>query len=489
MSGQVNTCPPSSHGSDLYRRIKRRLGRTFRRLYHQRCLVLTGKPSSYQFPGIEGGSLGHKGIRTPLPGSGCFSCDRQYYGVGLHKQRRRHAFRISMCSPVETPVLVQPQRNLPESPSHSGPAQCDSRQTIPTPSGHSDGVVSPPGHICPDLAQVASSQGGSVCDKVQPQTTSVCIPSSLSQSIGCGCVEPVMGGAVPVCISTSSSPNKCPDKGSQPSVPKDDNSGPGLAKHALVVGSSGDVIPNTGLSSKLPGSPDSAFQRKPSQGSALPEPSCLAPRAKNIREQGFSDQVATRIEAPQRRSTRFVYEAKWAIFVRWCKAHQVDFHSPSVEQIVDFLLHLFQDKKLQPSTIEGYRSAIADKVGNFTVNISKNENLNRLLDSFHRDRPKGSRGVPSWNLSLVLHQLTKAPFEPLRKVSLKHLTFMTVMTSKRNPLMLLESGMNSLMMCAVQHQLPPSERSLRLICMQKPIRHSLPCHPVSPWYDLAISPD
>ena len=60
------------------------------------------------------------------------------------------------------------------------------------------------------------------------------------------------------------------------------------------------------------------------------------------------------------------------------------------------------------------------------MNISKNENLNRLLDNFHRDRPKGRRGVPSWNLSLVLHQLTKPPFEPLRKVSLKHLTFKTV---------------------------------------------------------------
>ena len=65
--------------------------------------------------------------------------------------------------------------------------------------------------------------------------------------------------------------------------------------------------------------------------------------------------------------------------------------------------------------------------------------------------------------------------------------YLTVITAL--PLMLLESGMNSLMMCAVQHQLPPSERSLRLIYMQKPIRHSLPCHPVSPWYDLAISPD
>ena len=40
--------------------------------------------------------------------------------------------------------------------------------------------------------------------------------------------------------------------------------------------------------------------------------------------------------------------------------------------------------------------------------------------------PKGHRGVPSWNLSLVLHQLTKPPFEPLRKTSLKHLIFKMV---------------------------------------------------------------
>ena len=80
--------------------------------------------------------------------------------------------------------------------------------------------------------------------------------------------------------------------------------------------------------------------------------------------------------------------------------------------LADFLLYLFQDRKLQPSTIDGYKSAIADKLGNSSVNVSKDENLTRLLDSFQRDRPKGRRGIPSWNLSLVLHQLTKAPFEP-----------------------------------------------------------------------------
>ena len=120
----------------------------------------------------------------------------------------------------------------------------------------------------------------------------------------------------------------------------------------------------------LPNCPDLLTQ--PTQGSAEPEPSRLAPRTKAIWEQGFSDQVAIRIEAPQRWSTRFVYKAKWCVFVRWCKANQVDFHSQSVEQIADFLLHL-QDRKLQPITIDGYRSAIADKVGNSAVSINKNE--------------------------------------------------------------------------------------------------------------------
>ena len=40
--------------------------------------------------------------------------------------------------------------------------------------------------------------------------------------------------------------------------------------------------------------------------------------------------------------------------------------------------------------------------------------------------PKAGWGIPSWNLSLVLHQLNKAPFEPIKEASLKHLTFKTV---------------------------------------------------------------
>ena len=66
----------------------------------------------------------------------------------------------------------------------------------------------------------------------------------------------------------------------------------------------------------------------------------------------------------------------------------MDFRLSSIKQIADFLLHLFQEKNLQPSTIDGYRSVIGDKLSNTFLNISKDENLNQLLDSFHRDRPK-----------------------------------------------------------------------------------------------------
>ena len=115
----------------------------------------------------------------------------------------------------------------------------------------------------------------------------------------------------------------------------------------------------------------------------------MDPRALAIKEQGFSEEVAARIEAPQRGSTRSVYEEKWTIFTKWCLSNQVDFRAPPIKIVADFLMYLFQDRKLQSSTIDGYRSALVDKLENSPINVSKGENRTRLLDSFHRDRPKG----------------------------------------------------------------------------------------------------
>ena len=104
----------------------------------------------------------------------------------------------------------------------------------------------------------------------------------------------------------------------------------------------------------------------------------------------------------------------------------MDFRSPSIGDICNFFWYLFNDLNRCPSTIEGYRTAIADTLGNTKQNICTNPEIARLIASFHRDKPKSSRSIPKWNLSLVLQRLNQPPFEPQEEAALKFLTWKTV---------------------------------------------------------------
>ena len=104
----------------------------------------------------------------------------------------------------------------------------------------------------------------------------------------------------------------------------------------------------------------------------------------------------------------------------------MDVTKPTIPQIADFFNYLFTDKNLKPRTIAGYRTSVADGLGSTGQMVSQSLDLNRLIASFHRDRPSANRSVPNWDLSLVLLALTRPPFEPLAKADLKILTFKTV---------------------------------------------------------------
>ena len=118
-------------------------------------------------------------------------------------------------------------------------------------------------------------------------------------------------------------------------------------------------------------------------------------------------------------------QVKVGLFEKWCRENSVDFSTPSVKQISDFFMYLYQDLNRRPSTIDGYRTAIVDTLGPAGHHIAQSSDLHRLLSSFHRDCPESSRNLPKWNLSVVLNELTKAPFEPMKDTDLKHLTLKT----------------------------------------------------------------
>ena len=365
-------------------------------------------------------------FRASLSEPDCLGGDRQHNCGRLYQQTRGYEIRLSLCPPLETPFLVPPQRNSSESQAHSGSVECHSRQAVPAQSGDPDRVVPVPTGVQSLVFQLGPAADRSFCHQIQSQASQVCLSCSGLDSLGGGCSQPSMGQPECVRLSPSLPAQSGRIQTGESRISQNDLNRSGLAQHVLVLGPDQSIKSNS-LQSSLREEPvDSTVQRPSPQELESSESACLAPRALSIRRQGFSEEVAARIEAPQRSSTRAVYKSKWAIFVKWCESSQVDFRAPSLKQVADFLLYLFKERQLQPSTIEGYRTAIADMLGNDPVHFGKDESLTRLLDSFHRDKPKGRRGVPAWNLSLVLHQLTKAPFEPMRKASLKHLTFKTV---------------------------------------------------------------
>ena len=419
--------PTKTCSANLYRHIKRRVGRSLKRAHGKGKLVASRKQAAHKLPRVKGSLSGLKRISGPL---------YQHYNIVL-------------IATDNTTVVAYVNK---EGGMNSGPlctllwrilTWC-TRNAVTLKARHIPGHLNVIADKLSRLGQTIQTEWSlnpevfqAICNRWhRPQVDLFAtrfnnkLPQFVSgprpPSMGSGCSQPVMGRTGPIRLPTGSHLGQSGGEVVRLPVQQNDTDCTRVAKHALVLGSGSYVQSDPPVPAQPAQSANSTIQPDLTQKSVKSQPPCLAPRATTIKEQGFSEAVAARIEAPQRRSTRSVYEAKWTIFTKWCLSNQVDVRAPPLKAIADFLLFLFQDRKLQPGTIGGYRSAKAGKLGNSPTNISTDENLTRLLYSFHRDRPKGRRGIPSWNLSLVLHQLTKAPFEPLKEASLKHLTFKTV---------------------------------------------------------------
>ena len=81
-------------------------------------------------------------------------------------------------------------------------------------------------------------------------------------------------------------------------------------------------------------------------------------------------------------------------------------------------MYLYQDLNKRLSTIDGYRTTIVETLGLAGLHFSQSLDLNRLLSSFPRDRPKSSRNLPNDTFAVMLSGLTKAPFEPMKDTNI-----------------------------------------------------------------------
>ena len=167
------------------------------------------------------------------------------HGSCLYKQRRGDEVWPLVCLTMENPDLVHQQAGYSHSPTHSRPAECCCKQAIQTRSDISNNVVSHSRYFPSNMPQVAQTSNRPLHDEVQHQAAQVCVPSTGPPGLGSGCTQPILGRSGPVCLPTSSNFGQSGGEVAGLPIQKNHCDCSRVSQHALVLGSSSYVQPNS----------------------------------------------------------------------------------------------------------------------------------------------------------------------------------------------------------------------------------------------------
>ena len=109
----------------LYRRLKRRLGRSLRANLYKRSVVRQGKKATHKCSRAEGGFSGPSKVQGPVSNPNSVGGYRQFNSGSLHKQTRRNPLGGDVRSPVEDHDLVPSLPDNIKSKTHSRVSECD----------------------------------------------------------------------------------------------------------------------------------------------------------------------------------------------------------------------------------------------------------------------------------------------------------------------------------------------------------------------------
>ena len=309
-------CRPSSQRPQyptLYRRLKRRLGRSLRSKFYKGSVVRSGKKATHKRPRIEGGLTGPLRLQGPVPEPNSASCDGQLNSGSLHQQTRRNSLSRDVCSPVEDYDLVPSLSHNFESQAHSRVPECDGRPSVQVQPSAVNRMVSASAGVQTDLPKVVHTSCRLICHSPEPQTSTVRISCPRPKGLGHRCSEHKLDESHCLCLPSYGSPSQGDPKDQAMPLPDHRNS-PRLARDALVLGPSAALNRDPTTTPSVNDPTQTVPQVCVPQQPITAQPPRLVSRSGQLQEQGFSVEVAERIAAPQRSSTRTIYKSKWALF-------------------------------------------------------------------------------------------------------------------------------------------------------------------------------
>ena len=273
-----------------------------------------------------------------------------------------------------------------------------------------DRVVSPPSGGEDTSSCVGQSVNRPVCDLPQREAAPVLLACPGSPGRLRGCVSSSLGrpGSVRV-------PSLCSGR-PRPAVIacREDSGRASLAREGVVrrlAASSDPTAPGSALLGQAASA--TPLQSVPSRRPRA-EPSRVATLKRHYRKSGFSGRAARVLSGVLRESSSRLYQSRWKIFCGWCRGRGVAPVNATVPVVVDFLIHLCQDKGLSVSAVKGYCSALNSVLALKGRDLAASREITTLLRSFARSVNPVELRPPAWDVSLVLQSLTGAPYEPLR---------------------------------------------------------------------------
>ena len=175
-----------------------------------------------------------------------------------------------------------------------------------------------------DLSKLVHSSCRSICHSSAPQTFTLCISSPRPKCLGHRCSKHKLVGSHCLCLHSNDSPSKG-DPINQAMQLLDHCNSPRLARDAQVLGPSTALNRYPTSATSVNNASETVPQLCVSQQSTTSQPPYVLSRSGQLQDKGFSVEVAERIAAPQRSSTRTIYKSKWALFEKWCRENSVNF--------------------------------------------------------------------------------------------------------------------------------------------------------------------
>ena len=402
-----DTC---SGSSPVFGRVLFGVGRSPPLSTRVQGVVGPGKVVTHQSSRDEGSVPGPSGVSGRCHRSSRDSDVRQLNGRGVCQQARGHGF--------PGPMLVgQPPSEMDGE--FRRPSRCEvssrTRQcSQPSRASCRDRVVSSPSGGEVTASRLGQSIYRPLCDVPQHETDPVLLACPGSTGRLRGHFSSSLGRSgrvrVPSLSSGESGGRPCP----RVIASRDDSGRTPLAREGVVRRTSSSADPTTSRP-PLVGQSASATSLQP-----LPprrpraEPSCVETLKRHFRKSGFSRRAAGVLPGCLRSSTSFLYQSRWQIFFGWCRGRGVAPVNATAPLVVDFLIHLRQDKGLSVSAVKGYSSALNYLLALKGQDLVSPREITMLLRSFLRSVDPVELRPPAWDVSLVLQSLTRAPYEPLR---------------------------------------------------------------------------